>query len=255
MPGDDAAPDSVELMRRSELLDALLDGPKTPNQLDNETSLSRSTIHRAIESLTSQFVLAETDGEFELTGFGRVVAGTISDCRTTIMTADRLRPLLNEVDTTAVTFPFEHLADAEVTYPNQAHAHVATKRITDLLADADRIRLFSGVVSPIYLEMAFEQVRNGTEVVAIFDREVVGILFSEYGRRARKAARTGNFEVLIYDHCPFELFLCDTTVGIAAHDDDGSLRLLVESDDSEVFQWAESLYEEYRDRSEYVTLF
>lgn len=255
MPGDDAAPDPVELMRRSELFDVLLDGPKTPNELDDETSLSRSTIHRAIESLTSQFVLAETDDGLELTGFGRVVAGEISDCQATIMTADRLRPLLEEVDTTAVTFPFEHLADAEVTYPKQAHAHVTTKRITDLLADADRIRLFSGIVSPIYLEMAYEQVQNGTEVVAIFDRQVVEILFSEYGHNAREAARTGNFEVLLYDHCPFELFLCDTTVGIAAHDDDGFLRLFVESDGSDVFQWAESLYEQYRDRSEYVTLF
>ncbi|MDS0476727.1 transcriptional regulator FilR1 domain-containing protein [Natrinema sp. 1APR25-10V2] len=103
--------------------------------------------------------------------------------------------------------------------------------------------------------MAYEQVQNGSEVVAIFDRQVVEILFSEYGRHAREAARTGCFEVLVYDQCPFELFLCDATVGIAAHDDNGFLRLFVESDDPDVLHWAESLYERYRDRSEYATLF
>ncbi|WP_254762226.1 helix-turn-helix transcriptional regulator [Natrinema marinum] len=255
MPGDETAPDPVELMRRSELLAALLDGPKTPNELDEETSLSRSTIHRALESLIDQCVLAETGNAFELTGLGRAVAAEITGCHTTIETAGRLRPLLEEVDTSAVTFPLEHLADAEVTYPNRAHAHATTRRIADLMADADRIRLFAGVISPIYLDMAYEQVRNGTEVAAIFDREVVEILFSEYGRDARKAARTGCFEVLVYGHCPFALFICDETVGIAAHDDDGFLRLFVASDDPDVFQWAESLYERYRDRSEYATLF
>ncbi|WP_408957070.1 helix-turn-helix transcriptional regulator [Natrinema sp. 74] len=255
MSGDETEPDPVELMRRSELLAVLRDGPKTPNELEGDTSLSRSTVHRAIESLADQRILADTDGGFELTGFGRVVADEITGCRTAIATADRLRPLLETVATTPVTVPIEHLADAEVTYPQQAHAHVATRRITDLLADAERIRLFAGVISPLYLEMAYEQVQRGTEVVAIFDRRVVEILFSEYGSHAREAAQTGHFEILVYDRCPFELFLCDATVGIAAHDDDGFLRLFVESDDPDVFQWAESMYERYRDRSEYVTLF
>jgi predicted transcriptional regulator len=244
-----------ELFRRSELLAALLDGPKTPSELESESSLSRSTVHRATASLTEQEVLAETDGAFALTGFGRAVAREIVECRRNIVTADRLRPLLDEVDLAEVTFPLDHLADARITRPTEAHTHVAVARIADLLADSERIRLFSGVVSPIYLDMAYEEVREGTEVVAIFDRQVVEILFCEYGDDAREAARTGRFEVLTDDSCPFELFLCDGTVGVAAHDEAGGLRLFLESDDDRVYEWAESLYGRVRERSEYVTLF
>ncbi|MDS0476728.1 hypothetical protein [Natrinema sp. 1APR25-10V2] len=125
MPEDEGAPDPVELMRRSELLAALLDGPKTPNELDDATSLSRSTIHRALESLADQCVLVDTDRGFELTGFGRVVATELTRCRTTIATADRLRPLLEEVDTTEVTFPLEDLADARSRSRNR---HTPTSR-------------------------------------------------------------------------------------------------------------------------------
>ncbi|QLG49343.1 helix-turn-helix transcriptional regulator [Natrinema halophilum] len=254
MTEDAPAPDPVELVRRGELLDALFDGPKTPGELEAETSFSRSTVHRAIESLVEQHVLTESDCGFELTGFGRVVATETAEYRTNVVTAGRLQPLLDEVDATAVTLPLDGLEGAEITRPKQAHAHVATTRITDLLAGSNRIRLFSGVISPIFLDIAYKQVLSGTEVVAIFDRRVIEILFSEYGKNAREAARTGRFEVMIYDDCPFELFLCDGTVGIAAHDD-GFLRLLVESDDLGVYEWAESVFDRYRERSEYATIF
>jgi predicted transcriptional regulator len=254
MAGDDTTPLSVELMRRAELVIELLDGPRTPAQLESETSLSRSTVHRATGSLVERGILSEESGTYELTGFGRVAAREILDYRTCVETADRLEPLFDVTDASEVTLPLSHLSDASVTRPSQSHAHATTKRVTDLLSDADRVRLFSRVVSPIYLDIVYRQVQTGTEVSAIFDRRVVEILFSEYGREARKAARTGRFEVRGYDSCPFELFICDDTVCIAAHDD-GSLRVVVESDDSEVYAWAESLYERYVDRSEYVTLF
>jgi predicted transcriptional regulator len=254
MAGDDTDSLPVELMRRAELLEELSDGPKTPAQLENGTSLSRSTVHRATGSLVERGVLAEDDGTYELTGLGRVAAGEVLDCRTRVRTADRLEPLLDVTDASEVTLPLAHLAEASVTRPSQAHAHAPTKRITDLLGEADRVRLFSRVVSPVYFDIAYREVQAGTEVAAIFDRRVVEILFSEYGHKARKAARTGRFEVRAHDSCPFELFICDDTVCIAAHDD-GSLSVVVESDDPEVFAWAESLYDRYVDRSEYVTLF
>ena len=243
----------VELMRRSELLGALQSAPRRPAELEAVTSLSRSTVHRAIQSLEDAGIVRVNDGVVELTGSGRAVTSHVVDASEAITTAQRLRPLLDAIDSAAVSLPLAHLDDAETTFADSRHAHLSVRRIRELVADARQVRLFSGVVSPLYLDIAFEQVRRGTEVEMILDREVVEVLFAEYATEARDAARTGQFHVRAFDACPFDLFICDDTVAIAAHVD-GFLHGLVESADPVVQEWATATFEAYTARAEYVTV-
>ncbi|WP_254538016.1 helix-turn-helix transcriptional regulator [Halomarina litorea] len=247
--------DAPEIIKRAELLSHLREGPADTEALERNSSASRSTVHRAMRSLTEKGLVEDVDGTFGLTGVGEVVAARTDTYLSELESIARLEPLLNVVDADSVDLPLEHLTDATVVRPRAGHPHLAVKRLRDMLADADSMRMFSRVVSPIYVDIANRSVRNGAEIQAVFNREVVDVLFSEYGAESRESARTGRFEVKIHDECPFELFLFDERVGLTAHDSEGLPTAFVETSNPAVAEWAESLFGRYWSDAEYATLF
>ncbi|MFC6724934.1 helix-turn-helix transcriptional regulator [Halobium palmae] len=246
--------DITEIVKRAPILDALRDEPCGANELEERLSFSRSTIHRATNSLADQGLIEKRDGKFELTSFGRIVGGRLADCRRDLDTADRLAPFLEAVEPGA-EIPLGRFADATVTRPRAGQAHFAVKRLSDLMAESGSLRAFSAVVSPIYVDICCREARDGADVRAIFDRQVVDILFDEYASEAREAIDAGDLEVLIHDDCPFELFLFDDRMGMTAHDEDGNGTLFVETDDPDAYEWAESLFREYESEAEFATVF
>jgi predicted transcriptional regulator len=248
------ADDAVEFVKRAELLSFLRTTSADADTLDRNLSASRSTIHRATQSLTDQGLVEKVDGVFELTSVGAVVAARTEAFQRQLDAVDRLEPLLEVIDAEAVDLPLEHLADATVERPRPGRPHVVVGCLDDLVADAESMRMFSGVVSSVYVDIAYEAVRNGTEIQAVFRRGVVGDLFCEHAGKSREAARTGRFEVRIHDDCPFELFLFDDRVGLSAHDERGLPVAFVETSDPAVVEWAESCFARYWGAAEYATI-
>jgi predicted transcriptional regulator len=246
--------DAVELVKRAELLSFLRKGSADSETLERNLSSSRSTIHRATQSLVAEGFVEKVDGEFRLTETGRVVAARTEQFRTELDAVDRLDPILDAIDTENVDLPLEHLADATVECPRPGQPHVVVKRVDDLLDEADSLQMFSRVVSPIYVDITHRAIQDGAEIDVIFRRDVVEALFSEYGTKARDAAKTGRFDVRIHDDCPFELFLFDDVVGISAHDDRGLPRGFVETSNPTVVDWAESVFDRFWADAEYATL-
>lgn len=245
---------TTEVIKRAPLLDALRDGPAEASELERRLSMSRSTIHRATRSFVEWGLLTKTDGVFQLTNFGHVVADRVAGFRAQLDAAAQLESYLNTVESPPLGLPLEQLGDATITNPKAGMAHVGVKRLTDLMADSTSLRMFSSVVSPIYVDLCYREALNGMEIAAIFDRRVVELLFSEYGSKSREAAREGQFEVRIHDDCPFELFLFDDCVGITAHDESGNPCSFLESTNPEVIAWGEQLYERYESEAEYATM-
>lgn len=246
--------DITAIVKRAPILDALRDEPMDGSRLEERLSSSRSTVHRATNRLADLGLIERRDGEFELTSFGRVVGERVADCRRDLDAAERLAPFLEAADGDA-EIPLDLLANAEITRPEAGRAHFAVKRLSDLMAESASLRMFSAVVSPIYVDICCREARRGADVRAIFDRRVVDTLFDEYAPESREAARVGELELLIHDDCPFELFVFDDRVGMTAHGTAGDPTLFVESDDPAVYEWATALFDRYEDGAEHATVF
>jgi predicted transcriptional regulator len=252
MGGDDVP---GRLVKRAALLALLREGPRTTAELEAALDLSRSTIHRTTTAFREEGLVSKTDDRFALTGFGRVAAAEVERFRDRVATADRLAPFLTTADVDGPDRPpLEAFADAEVLAADARRAHAPVKRIADRIAATDSLRMFSSVVSPVYLDHLSRAVADGTHAEAVFDARAVEVLFSEYRDGIREAVRTGRFEVFVYDACPFELFVYDGVVGLAAHDE-GVLRAYVESDDPDAVAWAEARYEAVREGASHATVF
>lgn len=234
----------LEVARREPVLAALRGGPASGPELAESVDRSRSTIHRATNALEEHQLITKTDGVYELTGLGRVVAEKVADFSTEVRTAVALEPFVNTVDMDTV--PVEHFVDATVTRPTPRQPHTSIQRIIELIEEADRMRMLSTVLSPIYVDVGYREMRDGMPIEAVFDQEAIDIMVSKYTEKAAETIELGNFDVYAHERLPFELFIFDEKMGMAAHDADGIARVLVECESQSAIDWAEDLYDEHK---------
>lgn len=238
----------LEAVKRAPLLDALSDGAKTLSQLEEALSMSRSTIHRALGDFEDVNVVRKTDRHYVLTGFGQTVTERTKEYSADLATALDLDEFLNAVE--SIDVPLEHFADAEVIQPEAHRAHQGVKRILDIVEESDTLRMCSTILSPLYVDVARREMVDGMEIETIFDERLLYPLQLEYAEEAREAFQTGRFEVHFCTDIPFELFIYDDAMAMAAHNDLAVPSMFVESTSDGAVEWAEELYRSYKEQAE-----
>ena len=217
--------------------------------------MSRSTVHRAIDSLQNDAIIRQSGGKYELTRLGEILVEELRQFGERAWTARSLTEFLNSVSMDGNGIPVEHLSDATVIRREPRRPHATIHRIMELFDRADEVRMFSTVISPIYVDMAYPKLMNGMQIQAIFEQEVVELMLSEFPRKAYETIATGNFQVYASDaDLPFELFIFDDAIGMAAHNQEGIAEVLIECDDPDARAWAEDLYQGHLARAESLTV-
>ena len=242
----------LEAIRRRPILSALQRGPASAAELADSIEMSRSTIHRATNTLEEHNVLEQSDDRFELTSLGRILAEKTAAFGDQAWGALVLEPFLNAVEMDGI--PVEHLVDGRITRPTPRQPHASIQRIVELVEEASSLRMLSTVLSPIYVDVGYREMMDGMAIEAVFDEAAIEIMVSKYPEKAYETIRTGNFDVYSHHGLPFELFLFDETVGMAAHDENGIARSVVESDTPPALEWAEEIYERHRAEAEPLSL-
>lgn len=249
---DEASEFMLEAVQRYPLLAELSREAMDGRDLERRLSMSRSTIHRATRSLEEEGLLSRRDDRIELTMLGRVVVDRLARLEGDLGAAARLEPFLNTIEDPSIEIPLEPFADATVTRRRPRQAHFGVKRIIDRIEETDSLRMFSSIISPLYVEVAHREIMDGTEIEVIFDAEILDVIFENYRQEATDALDTGNFHLLVGNDIPFELFIFDDGMGMAAHDQDGIARAFVETTSPAAIEWATDLYRTTEARSERV---
>ena len=105
----------LEAVRRKPLLDALHSSASSATELSESIDLSRSTVHRATNTLEDHHLVNQKDGKYELTSLGSVIAEKVGSFGEEVWTAVTLEPFLNTIDADGI--PIKHFVDATVTRP------------------------------------------------------------------------------------------------------------------------------------------
>lgn len=238
----------LEAIRRQPILEALHAEPLTPSGLTDQTQLSRSTIHRAVDSLESYNLISQTNGKYHLTNLGHIIAAETSQFSSIAWSAASLEPFLNEIG--GYDIPIEYFTEATITQRKPREPHVTIQRLIELIDASDHMLMLSTVLSSIHVRVGYRNMMDGMTIEAVFDEEAINIMLSKYQYEARETVETGNFELYVHNQLPFELFVFDTKMGMAAHDDTGNAEILVECDSDQAIEWAKNLYYEYRSDAE-----
>lgn len=232
----------LEAVRRGPLLQSLQSGAADASELSESVDASRSTIHRALKNLQEEDIVTESDDAYELTSLGEIIAQKIAMFGTQASTAMTLKQFLNSINMNGNGIPIEHFVDATITRRKSRQPHATIHRIFELFENSDSLRMFSTVLSPVYVDLGYQEMMDGMEIEAIFDREVIDIMLSKYPEKANETIATGNFEVYAHDGLPFELFIFDDKIGMAAHNENGNAEVLIECEDATAIEWAENLH-------------
>jgi predicted transcriptional regulator len=238
--------DFVALARRWTVLDALREGPLDRHELQERVGVSRPTIHRQLRSLREANLVAKPNGAFVLTPTGELTAAEFARTFAVLDTTAALSRMLDWLPVREFDFEFARLCDATVTLPHPTDPFAPTRRMLEVVHDADRIRMLTYTFLPEG-DPASRQCFVGTDQVfeGVFDPTLVASLLADTASATHlhELLARGTRIAVTTDPVPFVLTIADETVLLGAVDDGGSPQGLIVTDDEVIRAWAETTFE------------
>jgi hypothetical protein len=240
----------LDVVRHRELLEALLDEPLDRRDLEDRLDVSRATSHRFTRWLTENGLVERRDGSFRLTGAGIGLAEEVVAFERGVRATRKLAPLLDAVCADHREFVVQPFADGTVTTPTPGDPYAPLSRFLELVGDSDSVRAFNAThLVPPGVGDAAEALFAGRAVELVSLPETLDALPAD--SPLRRAAADGHLALRSREALPYGLALFDDRVAIAGYDEEtGAIRVLADTDSAIARQWAERVYETYRERSE-----
>lgn len=241
----------LELVRRAPMLEALRDHPLDRQDLEERLDISRATSHRFTRWLGDRGLIERIDGEFHLTELGQAVTATVTSFKSDVTTAFQLAPVLETLDDTRPPLPLEAFSDAVVTTPASGDPHGPMTRYASLVQKTTTLRgINTWAIAPTYMDEIQERILDGMETDLIDPRPVVEDVMENYPERCVEVCVSGHLTIRLHESLPFGLVLFDDRIGIAVRDPEtNSLSAFIDTDSPVAREWAESVYETYKEES------
>jgi predicted transcriptional regulator len=246
------APESVAFFagspERLRLLVHLRERPSSPRNVTAATDVSHRSVQRNLSEFADRGWVRKREGEYALTTSGDLVARTHEAYVETMATIAEYDPFFRYLPDARHAPNPEWLRDATLVTasPEQPQAPVShyVSRLRERRTRS--IRMLAPVLSRLYHDAHAELVLSGVETELVMPAERVEIARSRNPLEFRVVRQA--IDIYQYDG-PVELgvTLGDDWALAGAYDDEGQLRALVECDDRDFLDWAEKLYDRYRD--------
>lgn len=246
----------VRAQSRTRIMEVLAEAEvesMTQGQLRGRMDASRTTVSRALNSLTEQGWVVEVNGSYRLTRTGHYIATGLDELLDTVSKVDRLDEFLRwfPPDVSAPDFP--DASDVSVTYSTEAAPYAPARKQSEILRTAERLRVLLPAVDIDSTETLVEQVTDHSlDIETIVSQAVASELESdEFAPRVNEMVRNEGVSIQVaQDDIPFYLGLADSgTVQIGLAGEEGLPRALLETTDEDVYEWADRFYRDSRDHS------
>lgn len=253
---DQSTLEDIEFLSRSphrfEVLDALAKAPRTRHDLRDRADVSRVTIRRLLDDLEQRGWLVHTDGQYEATARGRVVAQEFARLSVNLTTATDLDDALPWLPTDEFDFDLVHLRDADVLTTSSWPDHAAAvSHAKELVRGVNRIRGSSIGWTPEVVEVIREQVVAGeTTFEVVVGDGAFGMMQSEPSlrQRFRDILDADQGSMFRYNgEAPLHMVMTmDETVVVCGHVDDGPPPGTLETENERVLAWARRYFDSVR---------
>jgi len=232
---------------RTAILRALYHAPHDRHELETLTGAPRPTLARILGELEERGWVERENHEYDTTVIGGLVVEELLRTLRAVSTVHRLRQLLMNVPSEAISLDIEALSEATVTVAEPGAPFRPVKRFGELIRESSTLRdLNKSFIGHLCRAELTELLDDGGSMTVIYEPEVVDSMLSA-ADDATEAVRTGAIRVFVHEALPFGLSLFDERVALAGYDPTtGALTTLVDTDNAEVRRWATGVYETYR---------
>lgn len=248
--------DDIEFLARSanrvDVLRLVGDGPYTRTELVTETGASQPTLGRILRDFEKRHWITRGPEGYETTATGQLVADGISDLCSILETEHTLRELVEWLPTEELGFDLRRLQGATVTVPTQTRPGAPVGRVIDLIDAANQVTVLSHAFNDRTLDAVADWVAAGGHFEGVFSASAITPVTDDDALAGLlgQLVDAENATVRIYDGpVPLAVTLTDDVVSLLVRDDHGRLQAAVDTDDSEVHEWAQDTYSRYREQS------
>jgi predicted transcriptional regulator len=237
---------------RLDVLRTLANEPHTRRELVDATDASRPTVGRIVGDFEERGWVERTGRRYELTPSGRLVTNAFLDLLDVVETERGLRTAVQWLPTERIGFDIELFAGADVSIPEPGYSHRPINRFIELVAEAESARGFGiATLAPMSAETLLRRARSGVDVEIIYPRAVLEEILLSNAEAARDAVDRGTLVPMVHEDLPCGLYVFDDRTVLGGYDrETGVLRVVVDTATPDAIEWADALYERYRDEAE-----
>ncbi|MFW6320804.1 MAG: helix-turn-helix transcriptional regulator [Halohasta sp.] len=245
--------DEIEFLalsaNRVDVLVRLADGPHTRQELGTATGASQPTLGRILRDFEERKWITTTEGGYEATATGRLVADGIEELSGIVETELKLREFVEWLPTEELPFDLRHFRTATVTVPTRTRPAAPVGRVIDLVEAADSVTVLSHAFNDRMLEAVTDWVAAGGRFEGVFSAAAIEPVTDDdaLAERLRTLVDAETATIRIHEgRVPLAVTLTDDLVSLLLRDDDGRLQASIDTDDETVAAWARECYEGYR---------
>lgn len=237
------------LRKRAPLLELLADSPLDQRDLRDELGVSRSTIYKSLQELGESGLVTDRDGDYELTGFGRLAWQRHDDYIARLQRLDAGRRLLETLPDDR-PFPLSLFERGRIVVPGRHAPERPLDRLSDIGNEADRLRVVSPSGMPRFLEAIHENVESGEQTATIVvEEDAMSRLRSGYDRFETAVAEDGLELRRIDEELPYAIVIFDTDeIGLFGYED-GLLVGAAFCGDDDALSWGKEVFGRTVERS------
>jgi len=246
--------DDIEYLLRSRhrvpTLVAMSVRPRSRSELVEYAGVSSSTIRRTLREFEERRWIQRSGYQYETTQLGGYVASAMAELIDRIETERKLRDVWEWLPNREDGFTIDMCIDASVTVATADDPYRPVNRFLTLL---ERTREFQFAGFDIALlepckDRLCAQIVDGMETEIIDPPRVAKYIRSNCPDLFSETLDSGNLNVIINDDLPpYGIGIFDDRVAICGYDPDSvTVRVLVDTDQPEAREWAESMYRTYR---------
>jgi predicted transcriptional regulator len=241
--------------KRLQLIAALRGGAKTRSELADRCDSSKSTVNRNAQEL-QKYGWAEQniDREYQLTPLGERVAQHLADFATGVKHF-QAEPEMIEHYRGDTTIPPEVLAEATVDTANPDNAQAALQEYMGTIKsekpEATDVRLLGGTTGPVMIDLIQELIESAAHLEIVVDEATTEASPSGFAAQAQRGELPDNFDLYTHpERIQFGLLIIgDELAMIGAYDERGDVQAGMQGESKAVIDWAEEVYETYRERA------
>lgn len=220
--------------------------PRSRRELRDSTDISRVTLSRVLSNFEDRGWIERTNGEYEVTPEGSYVAAELDRLVGNITTLQELDGAMAWLPVAEFDFDLACLSDATVTTAAWEDHTAQIRRVADTITGSNHIVATASGISRDVLEAIRQATVDGDATfLGLLDETALDIATRdpELRRRVRDIAASENGDVRRYagDEAPLLMVsICDDTVILCDHEQDGPPSGTLETTDATVRAWAES---------------
>jgi predicted transcriptional regulator len=235
---------------RVQVLTALVDERATRRELQEEVDASRSTVARILDEAGTRGWVDSEGTRYWLTPLGEAMVTDFRSYLSSVEGYQHLGDMVNKLPPPVFSLDFRHLRDAEITEPTPEDQTAPFTRAFDLFRETSDYRGLNNGSLPEHVKVLCDRFEAGRlDFEQVFEGAFLETIRADPERKAVWDALSDR--VLLYDGTvPINVQIVDERVLVWLGENRGETAGLLESENTAVLDWAESLYEEYRAQAE-----